>query len=450
MKYKVSLIIFLTITIFLSLQLNAQYWTADSDVRNGIRKVKLTDQLPDIMKEYGIPVWVIINRDPNDDPDNIFWPHLRHKRLDPVSELIGAENTFYPSIFIFTQTGEKIALIENKDVNFIKQTGIYTKIRSYPYARQTYMNPVLQFFKEEIQRLNPEKIGINISESEPVADGITVGLKRMLEKTLGENYSGKFVSAEDIIITLWGIKTEEELKYIKRSGEIAHNLMIKAFENVEVSTTSVTDFFNFIRTEMKVNGWRVGWDEVMCPIVRFWPSEDVPKNKIIAQRGSLIGVNAGVLTKGYSNDLDRTAYILREKETAIPKDIQFMWSTLRNAVEAVVTAMKPGAVGIEVDKIARKIISDAGFELYWYQTGHPVGVWVHDIGTYIGPNHPHYGRKVFLKLHEGEVYAIEPGVSKFSEELNATVRLHLQEMVVVTNDGGKYLVPPQKEIFLIK
>jgi len=426
----------------------AQYWTVDHRVKNRIRKEKLENQLPLIMKEYKIPVWIVFNRDPNDDPDNIFIE--RYRRLDPVSELIGAENTFYPSIFIFTDNGERIALIEKEDYQYIYETKIYTKICFYKYTRQTGINPLLNFFKEEILRINPEKIGMNFSETEPVADGLTIGLRKIIEDTIGEKFSSRLVSAEDIIVTLWGQKTKEELKYIKKSTEISNELMIDAFKNIKPGKTTKKDIFNFIRTKMEVNGWKVGWNQKICPIVRILPAENLPEEKIIAKPGSIIGINAGVLTMGYSNDLDRTAYILRKNEKEPPKDIQFMWKTLRKTVEAVAKAMKPGVSGIEVDKIARKIIKDAGFKEYWYQTGHPVGVWVHDIGTYIGPEHPHYGKKVFLKLHEGEVFAIEPGISMFSKELNKKIGLHLQEMIVVTKEGGKYLIPPQKEIFLIR
>jgi len=433
---------------FLASSLTSQYWTVDSEVRNEIRKAKLQNQLPAIMKEYGISLWLTMNRDPNDDPDNIFWD--RYKRLDPVSEMIGAENTFYPAIFIFTDRGERIAFVEDGDLPYIEATGIYTTIDHYKYARQTGIEPMMKFLRAEVSRINPSKIGINMSETEPVADGLTAGLRKVLETVLGKEFADRLVSAEDIIVTLWGQKLSRELENVRRSAQIANDLMMDAFKNVKPGKTTAKDIFDFIRARMKANGWEVGWDQKTCPIVRIKPSGDLLQDKIVAVPGSIISLNAGVLTKGYSNDLDRTAYILREKESKPPDEILAMWSTLRRAVEAVVESMKRGALGVDVDRKSRDIIKSAGYEEYWYQTGHPVGVWVHDIGTFIGPRHPHYGRKVELRLHEGEVFAIEPGVSIFSKELNGQIGLHLQEMVVVTRKGGEYLIPPQKEIFLIK
>jgi Xaa-Pro aminopeptidase len=127
-----------------------------------------------------------------------------------------------------------------------------------------------------------------------------------------------------------------------------------------------------------------------------------------------------------------------------------MWDVTRASVEAAVKAMKPGITGFEVDKIARQVVTDAGFEEYWYQTAHSVGVWVHDQGPYIGPRHPHYGRKVDMTLQPGDVFAVEPGVGMVVEELgDERIGIHLQEMVIVTENGAEYLFPPQKEIVLI-
>jgi hypothetical protein len=49
-----------------------------------------------------------------------------------------------------------------------------------------------------------------------------------------------------------------------------------------------------------------------------------------------------------------------------------------------------------------------------------------------------------------DAYAVEPAVEGFVPELNATVRVHVQEMVVVRTDGAHYMVPPQTKLLLIR
>ena len=54
-----------------------------------------------------------------------------------------------------------------------------------------------------------------------------------------------------------------------------------------------------------------------------------------------------------------------------------------------------------------------------------------------------------MKLQVGDVFAVEPGVSQFVPASGRRERVHLQEMIVVTESGGEYLIPPQEEIVLI-
>lgn len=425
----------------------AQYWTAAPEIRKELRLQKIARQLVPAMKEYGISMWVVMNRDSNDDPDNIFWH--RFPRQDPMSELVGAEETFYPAVFLFTDGGERIALVEQGDANYIRDTGVYQTIRSYRYTRQRTIADLLDYLKEEIVRRNPPTIGLNFSDDEPMADGLTVGSRMILEQALGSELAKRFVSAEMVAISLWGRKLPQEIGYIKQSSQKAHALMMAAFDVIIPGQTTEQDIFDFIRDRMRANGWPVGWAQDMCPIVRVQPKGHPRPTSAVAQPGSVIGINAGVTTQGYSNDLDRTAYILRPGETKPPPEIQRMWQTLRTAVEAARQAMKPGVVAFDVDQIARRIVTDAGYDEYGYQTAHPVGVWVHDVGPYIGPKHPHYGKRIYMRLQVGDVFAVEPGVSTLVPGLGRRERVHLQEMIVVTENGGEYLVPPQEEIVLI-
>lgn len=424
-----------------------QYWTVAPEIRKQLRREKIAQQLVPAMKEFSISLWLVMNRDPNDDPDNIFSQRLA--RQDPMSELIGAEETFYPAVFLFTDASERIALVEEGDVNYIRDTGVYQTIRSYKYTRQRTIADLLAYLKEEVVKRNPRTIGLNFSDDEPMADGLTVGNRMLLEQALGAELAQRFVSAEMVAISLWGRKLPQEISYMKESTQKSHDLMMAAFGMIIPGKTTEQEIFNFIRDRMRVNGWPVGWAQDMCPIVRVQPKQNPRPTGAVAQPGSVIGINAGVTTHGYSNDLDRTAYILRPGETEPPREIQNMWQTLRTSVESARRAMKPGVVAFDVDQIARKVVTDAGYDEYGYQTAHPVGVWVHDVGPYIGPKHPHYGKRIHMRLQVGDVFAVEPGVSTLVPALGRRERVHLQEMIVVTENGGEYLVPPQERIILI-
>jgi Xaa-Pro aminopeptidase len=115
-----------------------------------------------------------------------------------------------------------------------------------------------------------------------------------------------------------------------------------------------------------------------------------------------------------------------------------------------VAKIKPGATGYEVDVAARDVVKKAGFEEYPHATGHTTGVWVHGLGAILGPPWKAYGTKIHLKIHENDIYAVEPSLRAYSENHGGDIRMHFQEMVIVGKDGARYLTPPLAELILIR
>jgi Xaa-Pro aminopeptidase len=119
------------------------------------------------------------------------------------------------------------------------------------------------------------------------------------------------------------------------------------------------------------------------------------------------------------------------------------------ATQEAVKAIKPGVRCRDVDEIARRIVREAGYEEWGYETGHSVGTWIHGIGPTLGPAWSHFSRKTDMTIRVNDAYAVEPAVGRFVPEMNGTVRVHVQEMVIVKPDGAHYMVPPQTELLLI-
>lgn len=71
------------------------------------------------------------------------------------------------------------------------------------------------------------------------------------------------------------------------------------------------------------------------------------------------------------------------------------------------------------------------------------------MGPLLGPLWPHFSRKTEMAVQVNDVYAVEPAVAPCVPEINTTVQVHVQEMVVVRPDGAHYMVTPQTELLLI-
>ena len=126
-----------------------------------------------------------------------------------------------------------------------------------------------------------------------------------------------------------------------------------------------------------------------------------------------------------------------------PEPVQRGFDTVAAAIYAVMAAMKPGIPGKEVDAIARKVITEAGYLEYKYATGHQLGRLAHDGGGILGPEWERYGDTPNWLIEAGQVYTVEPGVA-----VEGYGYVGIEEDVLVTEEGAVYLGERQKELIV--
>jgi len=107
-------------------------------------------------------------------------------------------------------------------------------------------------------------------------------------------------------------------------------------------------------------------------------------------------------------------------------------------------ALKPGAKGWEADAAARATLVAAGYPEYLHAFGHHVGRTAHDGATVLGPQWERYGESINGVIQEGNVFAIELGVS-----VPGYGYIGCEENVVVTGSGADYLSTPQEALWLV-
>jgi Xaa-Pro aminopeptidase len=439
------------LVVFAASSADAQfgYRYTSPEVRDAIRTAKLDQLLIPIMEEWGVQAWVTLTRDPCDDMTNVIWE--RDIQLDPIAEYIGAERVTVPAAFIFTTSGERIAIAEEGDASYIRETGIYREVLTYTYNRAQGHSGFGVLLGQTLRRLNPETIGLNFSEQEGVADGLTVGMKGIFDQAVGPELASRAVSAERVIISLWNRKVVQEVELITRSAVLSADLTDEALRAIEPGVTTARGLFDDIRRRMAELGLEPGWEEYWSPTVTVseFRLGRPPADRVI-ERGDLVVVNSGFLVEGHMSDVNRMAYVLREGEGAPPPLIQKLFDTGLAAARAAVAAIRPGATGERVDAAARSLVVNAGFKEYGHATGHTTGVWVHGLGVILGPRWTAYGEKVAMPIHQGDVYAVEPSLSAHSDAHGGELRIHFQEMVIVEKDGARYLSEPVTELILIE
>ena len=441
--------IFLVLMMVSHLAAQFGFRSTNVELRDSIRKDKLNVYLIPIMQEYNIDCWITLTRDPSDDMTNVIWD--RKIQLDPIVEYIGGEDVKVPAAFIFTTSGERIAIADAADAKYITDTGLYKKVKTYTHNRMNGHSEFLEILGKTVKELDPKAIGLNFSEDEGVADGLTYGMKMMFDKAVGPDLARRVVSAEKIIVSLWNRKVALEIQLIEKSARKSAEITEEALGKVVPGVTTARGIFNFIRERMKEEGVGPGWQESRCPTVTVGTFRvgKPPLDKVV-ERGDLIVINGGFLVEGYMSDLNKVAYVLNEGEKEPPEFIKKMFAAGVGAIQAAVFQIKPGATGYEVDRAARDVIKKAGYSDYGFATGHTTGVWVHGIGIILGPPWKAYGEKIYMKMHKNDIYAVELSTSATSEQHKGNIGIHFQEMVIVEENGARYLTPPVTDIKLIK
>ena len=96
---------------------------------------------------------------------------------------------------------------------------------------------------------------------------------------------------------------------------------------------------------------------------------------------------------------------------------------VRAAQAAAIEAARPGVTAESLDKIARKVITDAGFgQFFTHRLGHGIGIECHEPPYLVGGNRQH--------LRPGMCMTIEPGIY-----IPGEFGIRIEDDIVITADG---------------
>jgi Xaa-Pro aminopeptidase len=148
--------------------------------------------------------------------------------------------------------------------------------------------------------------------------------------------------------------------------------------------------------------------------------------------GTLVVIDAGARVDGYCSDCTRTFATGPLDDGAVE-----VYELVRRAQKEALAAARAGAARREVDRVARRIIDEAGHgERFGHGLGHGVGLEVHE--------DPRLTRVAEGTLSEGNTVTIEPGVY-----LPGSFGVRIEDLVAITEDGPEVLTAFPKELVTV-
>ena len=151
--------------------------------------------------------------------------------------------------------------------------------------------------------------------------------------------------------------------------------------------------------------------------------------------GDTVIMDGGCKLEGYNSDISRTI-VFGAEPTRRQREI---WDLEKKAQSAAFAAAKIGTPCEEVDKAARKVLTDAGFGPGYkipgcpHRTGHGIGMDGHEWGNMV------LGNK--LPLQKGMCFSIEPMIAIYGE-----FGMRLEDCAYMTEDGPQWFSQPSSAI----
>ncbi len=386
------------------------------------------NQAVEILNEKKIDLWITFVRESS----------TIH---DPMLDMIVGTNATWQSAFIINKSGDTTAIVGSLEVPNLETTGSFKNITGYV---QSIKQPLLEY----LEKNSPQKIALNYSMNSNLADGLTHGLYLILKDHLKEtNISERFVSSEEIVAALKGRKSVSEIELINKAIAETERMFDEMTKFISAGKTE-KDIASFIKSMAAKGGFELAWDEDHCPAVFTGPdtagAHAAPTDRKV-EKGHLVNVDFGIKFDGYCSDMQRTWYVLRDGETAVPQEVRRGFDVLKESITRAFNTLKPGIQGCIVDDAARNFIVENGYEEYPHGLGHQVGRNVHDGGAGLFPRWERYKNAPYLFVEENQIFTIEPRLP-----VAGYGTMTMEEMVIVEKNGSRYLTHPQEDVILLK
>ena len=257
-------------------------------------------------------------------------------------------------------------------------------------------------------------------ESDFVTFSIYQGFKEKLQVEL--------LPLPGVVEKLRMVKDTEELSRMREAANIAQEALQLTLPKIRAGVTEA-----FVALELEIAMRRLGADRAAFDfIAASGPRSSLPHGRAgerVMQAGDFLTLDFGAMYNGYCSDMTRTFVI----GAPTPEQVK-IYSIVLEAQLAALSVIKPGLLGKDVDKVARDVITSAGYgERFGHGLGHGIGRAVHE-----GPSAGSKGEDV---LRPNMVVTVEPGI--YIPDWGG---VRIEDMVVVTPEGCENFYRFSKEL----
>lgn len=226
-------------------------------------------------------------------------------------------------------------------------------------------------------------------------------------------------------------KTKQELEYIKKAQEYTDKTFEYILTRIKPGITERELMLDMEFYMRKLGSEGISFDFIVVSGKNSSLPHGVPTDKVI-ENGDFVTMDFGAVYNGYRSDMTRTVAVGFATD-----EMKKVYETVLSAQLAAEKEISAGKVCFDIDKVARDIIYNAGYEgCFGHGLGHSVGIEIHEA--------PNFNTRCKKVLKEGTVMTVEPGIY-----LENKFGVRIEDMVYVTKEGSINLTNSKKELIIL-
>ncbi len=423
-------------------------------IRNGWLKKRLKTVLPMVMKRCGIDVWVVCCKEYNEDPvltTLVPCAMMTARRTTILVFHLQKDGTVRPMAITRPGVGLE-GYYESMWTNPKGQNWAASKALMPDGAVITKATPPetqWECLNRVLTDCQPEKIGIDVSDTFAFADGLSHSLYKLMTENLSDENRAKLCSAERVCLGWLETRTEEEMAAYNGIMQVAHGIIDEAFSSHVVipGVTTNADVKYF----MIQKGIELGlqpWFDFEVTIRRANVGEI--NEEAVIMPGDMLHCDVGVRYLNFCTDTQENAYVLKLGEEDAPDYLKDLMRQVNRLQDITIGNFAEGRTGNEVLAMSRKQAIAEGLDPCIYT--HPIGYHGHGAGPTIGLWDMQQGVPVQgdYPLYNNTCYSLELCITAEVKPWNVTIAFGAETDILFTGDKVYYLAGRQDRFHLIK
>ena len=408
-------------------------------------KERLEANLPKVMRDHGVDMWVVAMREYNEDP--VF------RALVSPTSFAARRRTIY----IFFDRGEPDG-VERIALGGGSMGGLYTAHRTeLPTATgqraELWGAGQWRMFAQIVLERDPASIGVNISDEHNFADGLTAAEWAQMRAALGPELEARVVRNPRLAIDYLAMRVPSMTQVYRRLQGVVHEVISAAFSNLVITpgTTTTDDVVWWMRQRVNDLGLHT-WFQPSVSVQRNGASSEELGEDPVIQPGDVLHCDFGITAMGLNTDTQHMAYVLREGETDAPAGLQRALASANRLQDILLEQTEVGMSGNDVLHAVLEQMRAEGLDGTMYS--HPIGDHGHGAGPLIGLWDYQEGvpGRGDVPVLANMWYSTELQVTTPVAEWNGqVVRMALEEEAEITPDGEmRWLLRRQTELHLVR